>query len=612
MDIKKIVSSSLLLLAVSCAHHEPFVEKETTFKVDPKKDLGLVQSNIKEQVAEALKLGGRAPEFLATDLFIKGNDASMRGDFQIAVQLFKYVVTLAPNDHFVQKKLAIELIRQGELKEAETILAGLFSQKNSDESVGLILAGVYTALEKPSFAKDIYKKLISNFNSEEACLYLAKSYTVDKKFNDAHKILIQCEKKNPDEPSFAFYRGKIESERGNLTVAKSFFNHSLKIDKTYYQAALALGALYEEKEDSKGAINEYKKFLAFDGNSSNVPVLTKLVNLMLTGEANNEEVLEHLENLVSQEPNDLNLKVRLGLVYSETGRYESALKIFKDVLEVVPESDKIQYYLGALEQQVNNFDSAKVFYSKILPSSPLYSDASVQLAQLMSMSAKEDFVNGKKEQIEIFHKFIEQRIKEHEEIALELKMVEAGFFDDTLQFKKAIESLIAFKANKNFTDSHSYYLASIMEKDGQFSEARKLIFNILDKDPNNPHALNFLGYSYLEKNENMDKAYEYISKAVKLKPEDGYIRDSLAWYYYSVGKYSDALREAKKAFELVGTDVIISKHLAKIYESLKNYEKAKEFYAEALKNAKAQNERDEVLKQIKELEQQRLPASQMD
>jgi tetratricopeptide (TPR) repeat protein len=137
-----------------------------------------------------------------------------------------------------------------------------------------------------------------------------------------------------------------------------------------------------------------------------------------------------------------------------------------------------------------------------------------------------------------------------------------------------------------------------------------LVTKILEKDPNNPHALNFLGYSFLEKKENMEKAFEYISKAVKLKPDDGYIRDSLAWYYFTVGKYQDALKEAKKAFELVKSDVIISKHLAKIYESLKNYEKAKEFYAEALKNAKVQNEREDVLKQINELEKNRLPASE--
>ena len=239
----------------------------------------------------------------------------------------------------------------------------------------------------------------------------------------------------------------------------------------------------------------------------------------------------------------------------------------------------------------------------------MFGEASIQMAQIYSGLAREDFVAGKSDKIDFFHKFIAQRIKEHEDSALELKMVEAGFYDDTFQYKKAIETLASFKENKNFTDSHSYYLASLMEKNDQYVEARAMIQKILEKDPNNPHALNFLGYSFLERNENMDKAFEYISKAVKLKPDDGYIRDSLAWYFYSIGKFQDALKESKKAFELVGTDVIISKHLAKIYESLKNYEKAREYYAEALKNAKMQNDREDVLKSLNELEKIRLPAS---
>lgn len=581
-----------------------------TFEVNPNKDLGINSNTLKDQVEIALKVGGRAPEYLASDLFIKGNDASIRGDFHTAVSLFKFVSTLAPQDTFVQKKLAIELIRMGDLKEAEVILAKLYNRAGKgDESVGLILAGVYTAVEKNAYAKDIYKKLIVENNSEEACLYLAKAYAADKKFAEAHQLLGQCEKKNKDEPSFAFYRGKIDYERGKIAEAKSFFEKSLKIDKSFSQAVLALGAIYEDKEQFEKAIDVYKKFLADDNNSQNTIVLNKMVNIMLNME-DNQNALPYLENLVSLDSDDLNMKVRLGLLYSDLAKYDQALKVFNSVLEAVPESDKILYYIGALHQQMNNPEEAVAKYMKITNASPLFNDASIQISQIYSMRAREDFTVGKNENIDRFVKFINQRVKEHEELGLELKMVEAGFYDDTFRYKQAIELITPFKTAQNFTDSHSYYFASLLEKNGDYQAARGIIQKILDKDPNNPHALNFIGYSWLERNENMDKAFEYISKAVKLKPEDGYIRDSLAWYYYTVGKYADALREAKKAFELVKTDVTISKHLAKIYEVMKNYEKAKEIYAEALKNAKANAEREDVLKLIDNLEQRRLPASE--
>lgn len=579
--------------------------------IEPKKELGITGSDIATQVAQAKKAGGKTAEFLATELFIKGNDASIRGDYQTAGQIFRYVVELAPDDVYVKRKLAIEFIRLGELKDAEEILQSVFTITGpQDESTGLILAGVYTALEKMTLARETYQKIIdsADSDSEEACLFLAKSFTQEKKYNDAHKLLGRCEKKNKEEPVYSFYRGKIEYERGRHKEAHKFFTKSLKIDHSYAQAALAIGGALEEKDDMDGAVKVYKDFLADEGNSSSLPVLSRLVTVLFTTE-NTKEVLPYAELLNTIDTNDLNLKVRLGLLYSEIGRYDEALNLFKGVLAVVPESDKVLYYLGALSLQTQRIPEALEYYQKIPSSSPLFGDATMQMSHVLAALTKEENLEQRTIAVGRFHSFIEQRTKENEDIAFDLKMVQANFYEDTFQLKKAIEAISLFQQHKNFSESHSYYLASILEKDGQHLEARKLVQKILDKEPNNPHALNFLGYSYLEKNENMDKAFEYISRAVKLKPNDGYIRDSLAWYYFQVGKFQEALHEEKKAFELVKNDATITKHLAIIYQKLNNLDKAREYLAEALTQTKALTEREDLLKIMADLEKTRLPAS---
>jgi tetratricopeptide (TPR) repeat protein len=228
---------------------------------------------------------------------------------------------------------------------------------------------------------------------------------------------------------------------------------------------------------------------------------------------------------------------------------------------------------------------------------------------MMGAVAREDFVQGKRESGFSFNQFIENRVNENPEMCMELKMLQASFFEDTFQYKNAINTLSEMKDHKNFTESHSYYLASIMEKNGDYHEARKLVQAIVDKDPNNAHALNFLGYSYLERNEKMDVAYEYISKAIALKPDDGYIRDSMAWYYFQVGKFQEALVESKKAAELIKGDSTITKHLGMIYQRLRNYDKAKMAFTEALKNSQAQSEKEDVLKLLEDVEKNRVPAS---
>ena len=101
--------------------------------------------------------------------------------------------------------------------------------------------------------------------------------------------------------------------------------------------------------------------------------------------------------------------------------------------------------------------------------------------------------------------------------------------------------------------------------------------------------------------------------AIKLRPEDGYIRDSLGWYYFKVGDYNKALKEIKKAWEKEKTDVTITLHLALIYQKQKNISMAEKYFAEALKNCKLESEKAQVQQAMAGLEEQkqagRLPAS---
>ena len=69
-------------------------------------------------------------------------------------------------------------------------------------------------------------------------------------------------------------------------------------------------------------------------------------------------------------------------------------------------------------------------------------------------------------------------------------------------------------------------MASLHEKAKDYDKAEKIIREILAKNPNNAIALNYLGYSLLERNGSLNLAYKYIKKAIELRPGDAHIRDS--------------------------------------------------------------------------------------
>jgi tetratricopeptide (TPR) repeat protein len=555
-------------------------------------------------VDETLKKNKTEVHHVANDLFFKGTDLSMRGESELAAHYYKALSRLKPNDLFVAKKYAIELIRSGKLEESVVVLDKVFHEGYAkDSSTGLILAGVYTALEKKNKAQKIYKEiLVLNPKSEEACVFLSKSYAADKKFSKADALLARCQKKMSKSPIFPYYRGKVALNQKREKRANQFFKQALKVDKTYHQAALGIGILLESQGKYEKAMKVYENFL--EDSPMNYPVLTRVVQIKFQIK-NYDGIIKYAERLIALDPSDLNLKVQLGILYSDKKQYDDAKGIFKEILVEVPNSDKVLFYLGALYKETINFEEAIVYFSKIGSESQLYFDSSVQIAQLLQSMIQ----MGQKEKKEEFVNFILSRSDGNENLKFKLGIMLATFYEGEQDYGRAIASLENLQSEKSYDSNHDYYLASLHDKNGNFVTARKLIEKILEENPNDAHALNFLGYSLLERNEEMEFAYECIKKAVELKPDDGYIRDSLGWFYYKTGRYELALAEMKKAWKLVGEDYIIAKHLAMAYEKVNELTKAKELYEEAIKLCQTEKEKEVIVDYLNNLERRRLPAA---
>ena len=87
----------------------------------------------------------------------------------------------------------------------------------------------------------------------------------------------------------------------------------------------------------------------------------------------------------------------------------------------------------------------------------------------------------------------------------------------------------------------------------------------LELFPDQPQVLNYLGYSWVDMNVKLDEGLGMIRKAVDLRPDDGYIVDSLGWAYYRLGRFEDAVGELERAVELRASDATINDHLGDAY-----------------------------------------------
>lgn len=612
MKLRALTFIILTSLLYSCAHRAPRQDSQLS-KLTPeqleqvnREALALASERLKMMVIEA-RQNEDARRYLATDLFLKANMSLMEGDFTTASVLFDHLADLVPEDEFVQKKQAVTLIRIGDLERARQVLAKLYG-KSKDDKVGLILAGVYTGLDQESEARKLYQELLAaNPRNEDACIFLSKSYAMGKETSRAEQLLKTCAEKNPKNGMYDYYLGKIHLDSDKMELAAKDFERSLSRQPSLSQSVLALGLIYEEKEQFDAALTLYKKHLK--KKPSNITILTRLVHVLFLKEKF-DEVIPHAERLADLEPDNLNLKVKLGILYTDARKYKDAISIFRDLLVVAPQSDKILYYLGAIHQELKEWHSSIEYFNQIPSSSGLYSDSSLQMANMLSTLAQEEHVEMKGEEWkEAFLKHINDRSQELKDQRVDLAVIKAGFFEAVGQHRDAMETMMVVQDDKGFSIQHKYYLANLYEREQKYDESTALIMTILEKEPKNAHAWNFLGYSLLVRGEKLDEAYSYIKKAHEISPEDGYIRDSLGWYYYKTGNVKKALRELEYAFKQVPDDVEILKHLAIVHQELKDYTKARNYLETALKHARFHFDRSEIQSQLEALESSRIPAS---
>lgn len=110
-----------------------------------------------------------------------------------------------------------------------------------------------------------------------------------------------------------------------------------------------------------------------------------------------------------------------------------------------------------------------------------------------------------------------------------------------------------------------FYRGICHEQSKDWAPAEADFRKALELNPTQPQVLNYLGYGLVDRGEKLDEALGMIEKAVAADPEQGYIIDSLAWAYFKLGRYADALEPMEKASLLEPVDPIVTDHLGDVY-----------------------------------------------
>lgn len=246
-------------------------------------------------------------------------------------------------------------------------------------------------------------------------------------------------------------------------------------------------------------------------------------------------------------------------LYTSTSQYEKAIDSYRILIETFPSNFLLYFNSGILFEKISKQKEAEEAFLKAIKLQPAFVKSYIELGSLYEKENKiEKALEYYKKAIEIapdyptgYEKIIECYMKQEN-----WKEVENTL---TLAIKKNIKSstinqilgAINFQ-NKKYPEAEIYYKRALMLKEdpmvwfnlgitydrmGNKTEMEKCMRKVIELEPDNHLALNYLGYSFLLENKNIDEAFNMIQKAVKLDPKNGAYLDSLGWAYYKKGNY---------------------------------------------------------------------------
>ena len=162
----------------------------------------------------------------------------------------------------------------------------------------------------------------------------------------------------------------------------------------------------------------------------------------------------------------------------------------------------------------------------------------------------------------------------------------ANFYKNSKEYNQAIKyySILLKKINTNseIKPDILYRRGGSYERMGMYEEADKDLLNALKISPDDAYILNYLAYSWLERNFKINEAIVMLEKAYALKENDPYIIDSIGWAYYLTNDYLKAEKFLRRAVELMPDDPIVNDHYGDILWKLNRKIQARYFWNNVL------------------------------
>lgn len=488
--------------------------------------------------------------------YLAARTAEADNNIGAAVDFYRQAMAFDPGNDIIKQNLLLALLTEGRFKDALPLAEELKDQPEIERFSRVALA--IDAISQKQYRKTGPLLMLSVQSDMDQLATSLMSAWVKVGQGNPKRALADVLKINGPEwyGLFRIYNAALIADiSGQKQDARNYYQQAVD-DRPGGSAA---------PDTYERIVMAYASFKLREGDKDGAIKVLKDAEELLNGRMTITEMREKIEagqkypRLIDTPQQGVGeVLYTLGTAINRGGAEAFAKLYLQMSLPLRPDNDATLYQLGDISAKLRQPERAVEYYARVPEKSPYRRDAEMQRALNLAENEK---TGEAIEQLKTLLNRDKTDLRTY--LALGGVYAQDKNFADAAKIYDAAAGQIKSPERKDWPVFYQRGIAH--ERLKEWDQAEPNFKKALELYPDQPQVLNYLGYSWVDRGENLDEALLMIKKAVELRPQDGYIVDSLGWAYYKLGRYSEAVVELEKAVKLRPEDPTINDHLGDAY-----------------------------------------------
>ncbi|HET8799340.1 MAG TPA: tetratricopeptide repeat protein [Thermoanaerobaculia bacterium] len=596
--------------------------------------------------------------------FLLSKLLAAEGQYDEALQHLDRVLAREPGNAVLQYERAMLLLEAGRVERAEAELRAVVAKNPDFYDANRVLGRLLLdrAGNRRGVVEESLKYLEAAFkgNPDDLSTGITVSQLLTSlgRIEDAERILAQMVERAPDQRALNFTYAQVLNKLARKEETRKYLERTVQLDPTFGPAIMQLLEIYQEAGEWQKAADLLQPLL--DEEALNIEMQRQQAYFYLRA-GNARAARDRFKVLVEADPKDLRALFYYAESLNDLELYAESEPLFRRLVESDPkDSDFLASYALSLSGQKKWDEAAKAFTQLLtLSDAPdnLLTLARTQLALIdlqkgnytaAHETAKTAFIFRDKPNAQAINIAVEALRKQEKfaEIVTTLEPLIEKFPSEPFLTARQVEALArsgnkekareiaaaqikagtrntiaaaegyvqakdhlaaielmktALAAKPDDVDLR-FQLGSIYERANDHPSAEKTFLAVLEKHPDHAPTLNYLGYMWAERNVNLERAHEMLTRAVGQEPENGAYVDSLGWVYFRLGNLELAEKYLTDATRLAPRDATVHEHLGDVLAKRGDMERALQVYRTALSLDPEEKDIEKLRTKIAEIE----------